>query len=144
MLVFDLTRGRYHPGMGYKENRKANLQMLAERYGSVSKLVDAISAGMFKGPKDRNPRSLGDRAAGKIEQALGLDKNWMDQDHSAMEPRVAPGAAPTLSGSAPIIAWSDAEGPPSGMVTVPRLRMSLSKGSVLMRRIVAHELGGCT
>ncbi|QQD71914.1 S24 family peptidase [Acidithiobacillus ferrivorans] len=155
MLVSDLVANSYYSVMDYKENRKANLKVLVEEYGSVRDLVEAISARLgqeeaintkylaqvlsgFQGSKDRRPRSLGDVAAGRIEKGLGKPANWMDQDHSAP----MSGTAPTLSGNAPVIAWSDAEGPPPGMVTVPRLRMSLSMGTgKIMFETEEHEEG---
>lgn len=100
MLVFDCSINPYSFRMGYKENRKANLAKLVEEYGSANKLVDAMSARLdpgdklnpkylnqilsgFMGERDKKPRDLGDKAAAKIEKALGLPANWMDQDHSS-------------------------------------------------------------
>ena len=76
--------------MQNKEIRRINLRALIEEAGGVPQLaakacvsdkyLRQILTG-FMGPKDRNPRQVGDALARKIERGCGKPLGWMDAVH---------------------------------------------------------------
>lgn len=76
------------PPMDVKDVRRANMLMLAEKYGSLRKLADQTDtpASYLSNIKNRakageRPRTMGDAVARKIESKLGLPRGWLDQQH---------------------------------------------------------------
>jgi phage repressor protein C with HTH and peptisase S24 domain len=147
--------------MDYKENRKANLMALVDKYGSVKDLVDAISARLgveeavnpkylaqilsgFQGSKDRRPRSLGDIAAARIEKGLRKPANWMDQDHTSLETAnpVEQGArqrTDALPGAVPIEGYHPDEALADGEVEIPALNVRVGAGGRIVTEEVCEE-----
>lgn len=58
-----------------------SIEALAEKAECNKKYLEQIIQG-FQGPKDRNPRSLGNRVAPKIAKAIGQPSHWIDQINS--------------------------------------------------------------
>lgn len=67
------------------------LKAVAERSGVSAAALDQIIKGVLLPPKkdgSRSPRSLGDEAARKIEDAEGLGRGWFDEPPSITTSRV--------------------------------------------------------
>jgi len=76
--------------MDNREIRKNNLLYAIKQAGSVSILAEAVECNEkylrniiagFKGPKDTNPRKLGDSLTHAIANWLNQEPYWMDQPH---------------------------------------------------------------
>ncbi|MGB3290966.1 MAG: S24 family peptidase [Burkholderiaceae bacterium] len=58
-----------------------SIEALAERAECNKKYLEQIIQG-FQGPKDKNPRSLGNQIAPRIARAIGQPSHWIDQINS--------------------------------------------------------------
>lgn len=87
-LVTEKVAGCYYSGMENRDIRLNNLKYaiwvcgsidaLAEKADCNKKYLEQIIQG-FQGPKDKNPRSLGNQVAPKIAKAIGQPTHWIDQ-----------------------------------------------------------------
>ena len=71
-----------------REIRLANLRALVREYadGNVSRFVEVAglesAKGLLQVTGPKGTRNLGPGLARRIEQGLGLERGWMDRDHS--------------------------------------------------------------
>lgn len=75
--------------MDIREIRRTNLLLLVQEHadGSVTRFVEVAGLesvkGMLQVTGPSRARNLGSGLARQIESALGLERGWMDRDHSA-------------------------------------------------------------
>lgn len=76
--------------MDNKQIRRINLALLIDAAGGIGPLAARAQASEkylwqilnhYQGPKDRNPREVGDPLARKLESGMGKPVGWMDSLH---------------------------------------------------------------
>jgi len=99
-----------------EENRQENLILIAKELGSMAEVSRKTGiaesqlgqwAKAHKDSKTGKPRKMTSESARAIEQALGKERAWMDQDHSqALDNNLSEDVRPP--GKVPLISWVQA------------------------------------
>lgn len=99
--------------MDIDEIRRANIRALESKHGPKLSKAAGMSPSQFynlrdgaKDSKTGKPRGMRKETAWKIEDAAGVPRGWLDQDHGA-EPG-APAATPTESADASLATLASA------------------------------------